>query len=262
MIRALSTASSGMSAQQLYIDNIANNLANVNTPGFKRTRVEFQDLLYENVGPVGASRMTGTAEPTFSQIGHGVRLAATTRIFKQGSSMQTENPLDMMIDGDGFFQILLPDGTYAYTRDGTFKIDSEGNLVTSSGFKMEPTLTLPRETTELLVASDGSVSVLLQSENEPSELGRIELVRFENPAGLRSIGHNLYKPTAASGDPIVGNPGEEGLGVINMGYLEMSNVNVIEEMIGMITAQRAYEINSKAVKTAEEMLGIAANLKR
>jgi len=243
MIRALSTASSGMSAQQLYIDNIANNLANVNTPGFKRTRVEFQDLLYENVGPVGASRMTGTAEPTFSQIGHGVRLAATTRIFKQGSSMQTENPLDMMIDGDGFFQILLPDGTYAYTRDGTFKIDSEGNLVTSSGFKMEPTLTLPRETTELLVASDGSVSVLL-------------------PAGLRSIGHNLYKPTAASGDPIVGNPGEEGLGVINMGYLEMSNVNVIEEMIGMITAQRAYEINSKAVKTAEEMLGIAANLKR
>ena len=176
--------------------------------------------------------------------------------------MQTENPLDMMIDGDGFFQVLLPDGTYAYTRDGTFKIDSEGNLVTSAGFKMEPALTLPRETTELLVASDGNVSVLLQSENEPSELGRIELVRFENPAGLKSIGHNLYKPTAASGDPIVGNPGEEGLGIINMGYLEMSNVNVIEEMIGMITAQRAYEINSKAVKTAEEMLGIAANLKR
>jgi flagellar basal-body rod protein FlgG len=168
----------------------------------------------------------------------------------------------MMIEGDGFFQILLPDGTYAYSRDGSLKLDSEGNIVTSAGFRVEPTLVLPRETTELLVAGDGSVSVLLAAEDEPTELGRFELVRFQNTAGLRSIGHNLYKPTAASGPPILGNPGEEGIGIVQMGFLEMSNVNVIEEMIAMITAQRAYEINSKAVKTSEEMLSIASNLKR
>jgi flagellar basal-body rod protein FlgG len=250
-----------MQSQQIFIDNIANNLANVNTAGFKKSRIEFQDLLYEKLGPVGASRLTGSAEPSFSQIGHGVRLAATTRIYSQGSSQSTENPLDMMIDGDGFFQILLPDGTYAYTRDGSLKLDSEGNLVTSAGFQVEPALTLPRETSELLVSGDGLISVLLQGEDEPSDLGRFELVRFQNPAGLKNIGHNLYAPTMSSGDPILGNPGEEGIGMIQMGFLEMSNVNVIEEMIGMITAQRAYEINSKAVKTSEEMLGIAANLK-
>jgi flagellar basal-body rod protein FlgG len=262
MIRALSTASSGMRAQQITIDNISNNLANVNTAGFKKSRVEFQDLLYEQVGPVGSSRMTGESEPAFSQVGHGVRLAATTRIFNQGSSKVTENPLDMMIDGDGFFQVLLPDGTYAYTRDGTLKVDSEGDLVTTTGYRIEPTLTLPRESEELMVSGDGNISVLLQGEEEPSDLGRFELVRFQNPTGLRNIGHNMYKETAASGPPIMGNPGEEGLGSVQMGYLEMSNVSVIEEMIGMITAQRAYEINSKAVKTAEEMLSIATNLKR
>ncbi len=262
MIRALSTASSGMQSQQVFIDNIANNLANVNTPGFKKSRVEFQDLLYERVGPVGASRMTGSADPVFSQIGHGVRLAATTKIYNQGASQSTENPMDMMIDGDGFFQILLPDGTFAYTRDGALKLDSDGNIVTSSGFQVEPAISLPRETTDLMIAGDGIVSVLLQSEQEPAELGRFELVRFQNPAGLRNIGHNLYAETVASGPAILGNPGEEGIGTIQMGFLEMSNVSVIEEMIGMITAQRAYEINSKAVKTSEEMLGIAANLKR
>ena len=251
-----------MNAQQIYIDNIANNLANVNTPGFKKTRVEFQDLLYEQVGPMGASRLTGGAEPGMSQIGHGVRLAATTRIYSQGSSQVTENPLDLMIDGDGFFQVLLPDGTYAYSRDGTLKLDSDGNMVTVTGFQLEPTLTLPSETTELMVAGDGDIAVLLQGEDEPTTLGRVELVRFQNPAGLKGVGHNLFKPTSASGPPILGNPGEEGLGLVQMGYLEMSNVSVIEEMIGMITAQRAYEINSKAVKSAEEMLGIAANLKR
>ncbi len=262
MIRALSTASSGMRAQQVTIDNISNNLANVNTAGFKKSRVEFQDLLYEQVGPVGGSRMTGESEPAFSQVGHGVRLAATTRIYNQGSSKVTENPLDMMIDGDGFFQVLLPDGTYAYTRDGTLKLDSEGDMVTTAGYRIEPTMTLPRESEELMVSGDGNISVLLQGEEEPTELGRFELVRFQNPSGLRSIGHNMYKETAASGPPIMGNPGEEGLGAVQMGYLEMSNVSVIEEMIGMITAQRAYEINSKAVKTAEEMLSIATNLKR
>ncbi len=262
MIRALSTASSGMQCQQIFIDNISNNLANVNTPGFKKTRVEFQDLLYESVRPVGASRLTGSGEPNFNQVGHGVRLSATTRIFSQGSSQSTDNPLDMMIDGDGFFQILLPDGTYAYSRDGTFKIDSDGNMVTSAGFRMEPAMTLPNEAEELLIAGDGSVSVLMQAQDEPTELGRLELVRFQNPNGLKSIGHNLYKPTATSGPPLISSPGEEGIGTVQMGYLEMSNVSVIEEMIGMITAQRAYEINSKAVKTAEEMLDVAANLKR
>ncbi|MBU8922188.1 MAG: flagellar basal-body rod protein FlgG [Bacteroidales bacterium] len=262
MIRALSTATSGMKSQQIYIDNIANNLANVNTAGFKKTRVEFQDLLYERVGAVGSSRMTSTAEPAFNQIGHGVRLAATTRIYSQGSSQATENPMDLMIDGDGFFQVLLPDGSFAYTRDGTLKLDSEGNMVTASGFQLEPAVALPRETNHLMIAGDGMISVLLQSEEEPTDLGRFELVRFQNPSGLRSIGHNLYAETVASGSPILGNPGEEGIGTVQMGFLEMSNVSVIEEMIGMITAQRAYEINSKAVKTSEEMLQIAANLKR
>ncbi|MCD6379226.1 flagellar basal-body rod protein FlgG [bacterium] len=261
MIRALSTASSGMKSQQIYIDNISNNLANVNTPGFKKTRVEFQDLLYERLG-AGGARLTNKANPSFNQIGHGVRLSATTKIFSQGISKITENALDMMIDGDGFFQVLLPDGTYAYTRDGTMKMDSEGNMVTTSGFPVEPSLAIPREATEMMVAGDGGVSVLIQGEDEPSQLGRMELVRFQNPAGLRSVGHNLYKPTATSGDPLVGNPGEEGIGYIEEGFLEMSNVDVITEMVGMITAQRAYEINSKAVKTSEEMLQIAAGLKR
>ncbi|MBN2071810.1 MAG: flagellar basal-body rod protein FlgG [Candidatus Krumholzibacteriota bacterium] len=262
MIRALSTASSGMQAQQIFIDNIANNLANVNTAGFKKSRVEFQDLMYESVAPAGSSRLTGSAEPSFNQVGHGVRLSATTRVFQQGSSMNTENPLDMMIAGDGFFQVLLPDGSYAYTRDGSLKLDSDGNIVTASGFQVEPALTLPRETTDLMIAGDGMISVLLQAEETPADLGRFELVRFQNPAGLKSIGNNLFVETVSSGTPVLGNPGEEGLGTMQMGFLEMSNVSVIEEMIGMITAQRAYEINSKAVKTSEEMLGIAANLKR
>jgi len=262
MMRALSTASSGMKSQQIYIDNVSNNLANVNTPGFKKTRVEFQDLLYEEVGAAGAARRTGEAEPTYSQIGHGVRLSATTRVFTQGTSKVTENPLDMMIDGDGFFQVLLPDGTYAYTRDGTLKMDADGNVVTTTGYPVEPSFTIPREATEMMVAGDGQLSVRLQSEEEVTELGRMELVRFQNPGGLRSVGHNLYKPTSASGPAIVGNPGEEGMGYIEEGFLEMSNVDVIEEMVGMITAQRAYEINSKAVETSEEMLKIASNLKR
>jgi flagellar basal-body rod protein FlgG len=246
----------------LQLDNISNNLANVNTAGFKKTRVEFQDLLYEKIGPVGGARLTGQANPSFNQIGHGVKLAATTKIFSQGTSKSTENALDMMIDGDGFFQVLLPDGTYAYTRDGTLKMDADGNIVTTSGFPVEPSLSIPSETKELMVAGDGGISILIQGDDMPSQLGRMELVRFQNPSGLKSIGHNLYKSTSASGDPIIGNPGEEGMGYIEEGFLEMSNVDVINEMVGMITAQRAYEINSKVVKTGEEMLQIATGLKR
>jgi flagellar basal-body rod protein FlgG len=262
MIRALSTAASGMEAQQLTIDNIANNLANVNTPGFKKARVEFEDLLYEQVVTAGPSESLEGGIPLTSQIGHGVRLAGVQRIFSQGLTKQTDNPLDLVIEGEGFFQVRLPDGSYAYTRDGSFKIDAEGNLVKAGGFLVAPAISLPEDARAVKVAADGTVSVQLVGDDTPQELGRIELVRFVNPAGLEAIGHNLYRETVASGPPIPASPGEEGVGTISNGYLEMSNVNVIEEMIGMITAQRAYEINSKAIQTAEEMLQAITNLKR
>ncbi len=262
MLRALSTAASGMEAQQIFIDTIANNLANVNTAGFKKSRAEFEDLLYENLTTFGFSENAEGQQPLSNQIGHGVRLAGMQKIFNQGLTKHTENPLDMVIDGDGFFQIQLPDGTFAYTRDGGFKIDADGNLVRASGFLMEPSVSLPRETKEIFISGDGRMSAVLASDPTPQNMGTIELVRFSNPAGLEAIGHNLFKETVASGPPIPGRPGEEGFGTINHGYIEMSNVNVIEEMINMITAQRAYEINSKAIQTSEELLEIAANLRR
>jgi flagellar basal-body rod protein FlgG len=262
MLRSLSTAASGMKAQQICIDTIANNLANVNTAGFKKSRAEFEDLLYENLTTYGASEGAGSQRPLSSEIGHGVRLAGMQKIFEQGMTKQTENPLDMVIDGDGFFQVLMPDGTYAYTRDGSFKIDADGNMVKASGYLMEPNLTVPRETRQVSVSGDGQLNVLLAAETEPQQVGTIELVRFSNPAGLEAIGHNLFRETVASGPPIVGNPGEEGFGTINQGFVEMSNVNVIEEMIGMITAQRAYEINSKAIQTSEDLLETVTNIKR
>lgn len=262
MLRALSTASTGMAAQQTYIDNVANNLANVNTPGFKRTRIAFEDLLYERVSTFGSSESTGGGQPLSSQVGHGVRLAAIQRVFVQGTTTQTENPLDMMIDGDGFFQVQLPDGSTAYTRDGSFNIDAEGNIVKASGYLMAPNISIPDETQALNVKGDGSLDVQLASDPVPQSLGRIEIVRFVNPAGLEAVGHNLYRETAASGPPLPGNPGEEGFGELNAGFLEMSNVNVIEEMISMITAQRAYELNSKSIQTADEMLEGVNQLKR
>jgi flagellar basal-body rod protein FlgG len=262
MLRSLSTAASGMEAQQIYIDTIANNLANVNTAGFKKSRAEFEDLLYESLTTYGSSDGAGSQRPLSSEVGHGVRLAGMQKIFEQGMTKQTENPLDMLIDGDGFFQVLMPDGTYAYTRDGSFKIDADGNMVKSSGFLMEPNITVPRETREIDVSGSGLLSVVLASETEPQQLGSIELVRFSNPAGLESIGHNLFRETVASGSPILGTPGEEGFGTINHGFIEMSNVNVIDEMINMITAQRAYEINSKAIQTSEELLETVTNIKR
>lgn len=262
MLRALSTAASGMEAQQTYIDNIANNLANVNTPGFKKARVEFEDLLYENLVTYSASENEPAGVPLASQVGHGVRLAAIQKIFTPGLTKQTDNPLDLVIEGEGFFQIQLPDGSYAYTRDGSFKIDAEGNIVKSSGFLLTPSLSVPEDARAINVAGNGTVSALLSAEADPQELGQIELVRFVNPAGLEAIGHNLYRETVASGPPIPARPGEEGVGTITNGFLEMSNVNVIEEMIGMITAQRAYEINTKAIQTAEEMLESITNLKR
>ena len=262
MIRSLWTAASGMQAQTSNIDVISNNLANVNTAGFKRSRVDFQDLLYETMRPPGTSTPGGGQVPTGIQIGHGTRTVATQKIFIQGDFQHTQNELDMAIEGDGFFQIVQGNGDIAYTRSGNFKIDSEGRLVSPDGFLMEPEITIPSDAMAISIGTDGTVSVLQPGQSVPAEVGSIELARFVNPAGLQSMGRNLYAQTAASGDPISGTPGEDGYGTIAQGYLEMSNVSVVDEMVNMITAQRAYEINSKAIQAADDMLQAANNLKR
>jgi flagellar basal-body rod protein FlgG len=262
MMRSLWTAGSGMTAQQFNIDTIANNLANVNTAGFKKSRVDFQDLLYQSVRYAGTPVTQGAQIPTGIQIGHGVRPVATQKIFTQGTFQQTDNPLDLVIEGEGFFQVLMPDGTVAYTRDGAFKMDGEGRLVTSDGFTLEPEILVPSNTVTVSVGTDGTVSAVLDGESEPQNLGSIELVRFVNPAGLQSFGRNLLLATAASGEPILGTPGLEGFGAIAQGYLEISNVGVVEEMVNMIIAQRAYETNSKAIQASDEMLQTANNLRR
>ena len=261
-MRALWSAATGMLAKQLNMDVIANNLANLNTVGFKKSRVDFQDLMYQSLRTSGTTVAEGAKVPAGIQVGLGTRPAAIQRIFSQGDFVQTENPLDLVIEGDGFFQVLLPDGSLAYTRDGSFKVDSQGRVVTSDGFPIEPELSIPPEAVNISIGTDGTVSVLLAGDSEPQELGKVELARFVNPAGLSSIGRNLFKSTAASGEPIVGTPGLEGFGTIAQGFLEMSNVKVIEEMVNMIIAQRAYEVNSKAIQTSDDMLAIANNLKR
>jgi len=262
MIRALMTAATGMYAQALMVDVIANNLANVNTTGFKRSKVEFQDLLYEILKPKGSSTTLGTEIPAEIQIGHGTHPVAVEKVFSQGTLTPTENPLDIAIQGNGFFQILRPDGTLAYTRDGTFKLSADGYLVTSDGFRLQPEISIPADATQISISSDGTVSVILVGESEPQTVGQIELAKFTNPAALESIGKNLYLPTVNSGEPIVGTPGTEGFGTLMQGYLELSNVDVVEEMVNLIIAQRAYEINSKAIKTAEQMLSVTNNLVR
>ncbi|HDM10485.1 MAG: flagellar basal-body rod protein FlgG [Deltaproteobacteria bacterium] len=262
MLRTLWIAASGMEAQELNIDVISNNLANVNTSGFKRSRADFQDLLYETLRLPGAASAAGTRVPTGIQLGHGTRPVAIQKIFLQGDYQHTQNELDMAIEGDGFFQVLQPNGEVAYTRAGAFKLDSEGRIVTSDGFPVEPEISIPNDTTKISIGTDGTVSVLQAGEIESTEVGTIELARFINPAGLKSIGRNLYLPTSASGDAVVGTAGEDGFGTIAQGYLEMSNVSVVEEMVNMIIAQRAYEINSKAIQTADEMLQMANNVKR
>ncbi|MBM3324668.1 MAG: flagellar basal-body rod protein FlgG [Calditrichaeota bacterium] len=261
MLKSLSTAASGMTAQELAIDNIANNLANVNTTGFKRSRVEFQDLIYQMVQQVSPTTQ-GTETPTGLQIGGGTRAIASVKDFDQGDPLHTGNSLDLMIRGDGFFEVLLPDGQIAYTRDGSWKLSSEGKVVNADGLPMEPPLDIPEDATAIMIDGQGLVLVRTASTPEPTEIGQIELARFVNPAGLESLGKNLYAQTVASGEPVVSTPGKDGLGTIDQGYLENSNVRVVEEMINLIAAQRAYELNSKAVQTAQDMLGIAANLKR
>ncbi|HEY8498179.1 MAG TPA: flagellar basal-body rod protein FlgG [Limnochordales bacterium] len=262
MMRSLWTAASGMAGQQFAVDTIANNLANVNTAGFKKSRVDFQDLLYQTIRFAGTAVTSGAEIPTGIQVGHGVRPVATVKIFSQGTFRETNNPLDLVIEGDGFFQILLPDGTVAYTRDGSFKKDSDGRIVTSDGFVLQPEIVIPSDAVELSVGTDGTVSVVLVNGGEPQEIGRIELARFINPAGLLNYGRNLFLATGASGPPIVGQPGMDGFGAIAQGHLEMSNVEVVEEMVNLIMAQRAYDANSKAIQASDDMLQSANNLRR
>jgi len=262
MIRSLWTSATGMKAQALNLDVIANNLANVSTSGFKKSRAEFQDLLYETIRPAGTSSSQDTQVPAGIQLGHGTRPSTVMKIFSQGDMEHTKNELDLAIEGDGFFQIAMPNGETAFTRDGGFKLDSEGRIVNADGFAMEPEITIPTDAVSIAVGMDGTVSVLQAGETTPTEVGTIELARFVNPAGLIALGKNLYVPSEASGDEMTGTAGEDGLGTISQGFLEMSNVTVVEEMVNMITAQRAYEANSKSIQTADEMLAIANNVKR
>ena len=262
MIRSLWTAATGMQAQELNIDVIANNLANVNTSGFKKSRAEFQDLLYESMRPAGAASSADTTIPTGIQLGHGTRASAVQKIFTQGDFENSQNELDWAIEGDGFFQIELPNGDTSYSRCGEFKLDADGRIVNADGFPLVPQLTIPSDTISITVGMDGTVSVIQAGDSTPSEIGTLQLARFVNAAGLRSLGKNLFVPTEGSGDEIIGTPGEDGLGSIAQGFLEMSNVSVVDEMVGMITAQRAYETNSKVIQTSDEMLQMANNLKR
>lgn len=262
MLRSLWTGASGMQAQQLNIDNIANNLANVNTAGFKKSRVNFQDLMYETIKEAGTPNAQGSISPNGIEIGNGVRPASVQRLFSQGSFQQTDNPLDIVVEGDGFFQIQMPDETTAYSRDGSFKLDGEGRVVTADGFPLIPEIVIPQDAVSVSISADGVVSAQLAGQENPEEIGQLEIARFANPAGLSSEGRNLFKPTTASGAAVVGNPGRDGFGTTAQGYLEMSNVQVVEEMVNMITAQRAYEINSKTIQSSEEMLRIVSGLKR
>lgn len=262
MMRALWTAASGMAAQQANIDVISNNLANVSTTGFKKSRTDFQDLMYQTIRQPGTATGPDTESPTGIQMGHGVRQVATQKIYTEGSFQSTGNTLDIAIEGEGFFQVNMPDGTLSYTRDGAFKKDSQGRIVTSDGYPIEPQITIPDNATDVAVSADGLVNATIPGQTDPQEIGQIQLARFVNPAGLNSIGRNLLTESAASGNPVVSNPGEEGAGTLAQKYVEMSNVQVVEEMVNMIVAQRAYEINSKAITTADSMLDIAANLKR
>ena len=260
MIRSLWISKTGLDAQQTQMDVIANNLANVSTNGFKRARAVFEDLLYQTLRQPGAQSSQQTQLPSGLQIGTGVRPVATERIFTQGNLQQTGNARDVAIQGNGFFQVLLPDGATAYTRDGSFQSDSQGQLVTSSGFHVQPAITIPPNTLSITIARDGTVSVMVPGSATPTQVGSMQLVSFVNPVGLQSFGENLYLQTASSGTPNPNTPGTNGLGLLNQGYVETSNVNVVEELVSMIQTQRAYEINSKAIQTSDQMLQKLAQL--
>jgi flagellar basal-body rod protein FlgG len=252
--RALWVAKTGLDAQQTRMAVISNNLANVNTTGFKKGRANFEDLLYHNVRQVGAQSSQDTELPTGLQLGSGVRVVATEKLHSQGNILQTENPLDVAINGNGFMQILMPNGDINYTRDGSLKLSAEGQLVTSGGLTLEPAITIPEDAISITIGRDGSVSALQPGNAAPVVLGQIELATFVNQAGLDPIGENLYRESVASGAPNVGIPGANEFGSILQGSLETSNVNVVEELVNMIETQRAYEMNSKAISTTDDML--------
>ena len=262
MIRAMRTAASGMYAQKLNVDNISNNLANVSTTGFKKAKLEFQDVLYEVMRMAGATTTLGFEVPVELQIGYGAKAVASQRIFSQGNLVNTGNPLDLAIDGDGFFMVEMPDGTIGFTRDGSFKLSRDGDMVTSEGYLLTAGISIPAEAETISIGVDGTVSIVNAGETEATEIGQLTIAKFLNPAGLSAMGRNLYEQTSASGDYIEGVAGLDGLGLIRSGYLEMSNVETVEEMVNLIVAQRSYEINSKAIQTAEDMMQIANNLKR
>jgi flagellar basal-body rod protein FlgG len=262
MLRALYTAASGMEAQQLNIDTIAHNLANVNTGGFKQRRLHFQDLLYQDVRNAGTSSTASTEIPVGLQIGLGTVPIATEMIFTQGDFAATNSPLDMVIEGQGFFQVRTASGQLAYTRNGNFHMNREGALVTSDGDLLDPQITIPSDQTAIAIGKDGTVSVVQAGQTQPQQVGKIEIALFQNPAGLQSVGKNLFLPTQASGDAITGTPGENGLGTLLSGYIEQSNVSVVEEMVKMIVSQRAYEANSKVIRTADEMFSQANSIVR
>jgi flagellar basal-body rod protein FlgG len=255
-----------MIGQQANIDTISNNLANVNTAGFKKMRADFEDLLYQTVKTAGTPATEDTVTPVGVQMGHGVKLAATQRMFSQGALQNTENVYDMAITGEGFFRIQMYDGSWAYTRNGTFEVDSNGRMVTSNGYWLLPDIIMPEGflAEKITISQDGRVSVIVPQidENNPIDVGQIELYRFPNPVGLTAVGENLFKITNASGDPIPGRPGYEGMGKIQHKMLEMSNVSVVREMVDLIVAQRAYEFNSRTIQTSDNMLGTATGLKR
>jgi flagellar basal-body rod protein FlgG len=263
MIRALYSAASGMTAQQLNVDNIAHNLANANTAGYKSRRAQFQDLLYQNMVQPGAAAGQQSTVPTGLQLGLGTRAASNEIIFTQGNFAQTDNPLDLVIQGRGFFQIRRASGETAYTRAGAFHLDREGSIVTQDGEMLEPQITIPKEAQSVTIAPDGTVSYVLPNQTQAQQAGQIQLADFQNPAGLNSLGRNLYSATAASGDPVTGVPGgQEGVGALLQGYTEQSNVSVVEEFVNLIVSQRAYEANSKVVKAADEMYQQVNNLTR
>ncbi len=265
MMRSLWTAASGMVAQQFNIDTIANNLANVNTTGFKKNRADFEDLIYQHQLLAGTPATEASEVPTGVSVGHGVKVAATQKLFEMGNLQATGNKFDLAVDSQvGFFKIQLPDGSFGYTRDGSFKIDSRRQLVTSNGYMLEPQIILPEGavTDSFQVSENGEVTVRLVNDNTPTRLGQLDIYRFVNPAGLKAIGRNLFKETLASGTEIQGAPGLDGMGGLVQGFLETSNVKLVEEMVNMIVAQRAYESNSKSITTSDSMLGTVIAMKR
>lgn len=262
MIRSLNTAATGMVAQQFNLDVIANNLSNVNTTGFKAQRAEFQDLLYQSLRAAGAQTQQGATNPQSIQVGLGARYAATAPNFNQGPLLNTNNPLDVAISGEGFLPVQLPDGRQAFTRDGGLKRDANGLLVTNDGYPLDPEITIPASATAISISKSGTVTAKVNGQEEPEVLGNIQLAIFQNPAGLNRVGQNLYLATGASGDPQAVEPGTQGAGLLESAFLEGSNVQIVEEMVRMILAQRAYEINSKAIQTSDDMLSILNNLKR